>query len=337
MCETQEHQSSKIAYQQLTVHTIGGGGVEDLCSHIDDAVPCWALLRCEVPEAGLVDEKIVAIACHDINADKSLSAQVLQCLGRADATLRVAHGRELKEKLGKSLKGALDEATYPGNFELSVEQALSDVGSEMNTLNWLLLEPSKLDVHHAGSGGLDELKEWLSVDKVMFGVLRFSFPRTFSAPPIVKYLFIHWIGPKVSVVRRGQWNTKLEQASEKLRTSCDFAFRKTAYDLEDLVLGNLIEELGRVTCITSSDTRQLSVEWYREGLSAASSAIASQALVCPSDETVVIPSHQLHQCSSIPFLRESAQYAIDMVRAGRQWKWVLLTMAEYKIPSSGGA
>lgn len=286
----------------------------------------------------LPKKKIVAIACHGANVDQSLSAQVLSFLGRADVTLRSEHGDQLPSELRRALTSSKEK--QPRESEISVEQALSEVVSDLSSLNWILLEPTRLDLHHAGCGGLGELKEWLPNDKVMFGVLRFSFPRSDCAPPIVKYVFLHWIGPKVSVVRRGQWNSKLEQASSKMRTMCDFAFRKTAYDVADLVLTNLIDELARVTCITSSDTRQLSVDWYMEGLSAGVQAIESQlSSTTPSCTFAAAQEKQpQHNSTMIPFLRESAQHAINMVHEeGRQWKWVLFTMTEYNVPSSGGA
>merc|ERR1712048_71025 len=139
---------------------------------------------------------------------------------------------------------------------MSASEALRNVGQDLTSFNWALLEPTKVNLYHAGFGGLEEMKTYLASDKVLFGVLRFSFPRDCDAPPIVKFLFVHWIGSEASAVRRGQWNSKLEAAASAVRKACDFAFRKTAYIPEDLMLDGLIEELARVTCATSSDTRQ---------------------------------------------------------------------------------
>jgi hypothetical protein len=135
--------------------------------------------------------------------------------------------------------------------------------------NWALLEPTKLDLHMAGCGGLDEMKSWLLGDRVMFGVLRFVFPRSLGdGPPIVKYLFVHWIGSTVSPVRRGQWNSKLEEAMGVVRSYCDFAFKRTAHDAEDLDLSDLISELSRLTYDKECGSRKMSLEWYLEGLEA---------------------------------------------------------------------
>jgi len=232
------------------------------------------------------------------------------------------------------IPGNQERSTKTESCVLSAEPALSSVGKEMSSCNWVLLEPAKLELHKAGCGGLDELKENLPADQVMFGVLCFSFPRKWSpgAPPIVKCMFIHWIGPQVSVVRRGQWNSKLEQAASKVRQSCDFAFRKTAYSLDDLDLARLIHELGRVTCVTSSDTRQLSVSWYAEGVEIARKELALQQPTEAANDS----------CNDEP-LRQSVKHAIHTVReGGRHWKWVLLTFAECgsenkSSPFSGGA
>jgi len=353
MAEAQGAKHSMIAERQVTVHTIGSGGVEDLSNHIDDATLSWALLRCQARE-GTSHDKIVAVACHgaDMPAMEqkhmlSLSSHVLQYLGTADVTLCVKRGRQLPEQLSAALefgvsgddfigRVAKEDSMSAGSCGLDVDQALSAVGNKLSPYNWVLLEPTKLELHNTGCGGLDELQECLPADKVMFGVLRFSFPRDNGAPPIVKYLFIHWIGPKVSVVRRGQWNSKLEEAALRIRKFCDFSFRKTAYLLDDLNLPHLIQELGRVTCVTCSDTRQFSADWYFEGLQVAKQGIADQ----PTISLVAADSlcNAESQSHLKPVLRESAEHAVKIVREkGRQWKWVLFTVAACGSPSSGGA
>lgn len=165
---------------------------------------------------------------------------------------------------------------------------LEEVANPTGTCNWVLLVPDKLELLGAGCGGIAEMKQWLPPNKVLFGALRFTFPRQFDAPPIVKHAFLHWIGPEVSAVRRGQWNSKLADALSLLRKSCDFAFRTTAYSLEDLELQHLISELRRLTYDTTDDNarltylemddfdrRQISVAWYLEGLDVAREKVGS--------------------------------------------------------------
>merc|ERR1712232_251003 len=158
-------------------------------------------------------------------------------------------------------------------------KVLAEVSQPTGACNWVLLEAGRLELHHAGCDGLAGMKQWLTPNKVLFGVIRFTFPRQSDAPPIVKYVFIHWIGPEASAVRRGQWNSKLADAVSLLRKSCDFAFQTTAYGLEDLELDHLIKELLRLTYDTTDDNarltylgvadldrRQLSADWYLQGL-----------------------------------------------------------------------
>eukprot|EP00440_Ansanella_granifera_P032662 gb/GFBE01035434.1/.p1 GENE.gb/GFBE01035434.1/~~gb/GFBE01035434.1/.p1 ORF type:complete len:191 (+),score=45.28 gb/GFBE01035434.1/:1-573(+) len=155
-----------------------------------------------------------------------------------------------------------------------VEEALRSISQPAAVVNWALLEPTKLDLHKAGCGGLDEMKSWLLEDKVLFGVLRFVFPRGLGdGPPIVKHLFVHWIGATVSPVRRGQWNSKLEAAMGVVRSYCDFAFKRTAHDAEDLDLTDLISELARLTYDKECGSRKLSLEWYLEGLPATKACV----------------------------------------------------------------
>merc|ERR1711924_535194 len=122
-----------------------------------------------------------------------------------------------------------------------------------------------------------------------------------------------------------------------IRRSCDVAFRKTAYSADDLNLSSLIEELARVTCVISSDTRQFSVEWYLEGLGRGGELITQAAETEVSDAKHATLAKEVSPCHARPSLRESAAHAIKIVREqGRQWRWVLLAM-ECRAPFSGGA
>merc|ERR1711970_605717 len=68
-----------------------------------------------------------------------------------------------------------------------------------------------------------------------------------AAVPLAKYIFVHWVGPDVSVIRRGLWNAQLQWAVTQIGSCCAIAFRREALALNDLVLGELIEELKRKT------------------------------------------------------------------------------------------
>jgi len=153
------------------------------------------------------------------------------------------------------------------NPGVSKEDGLEALGTMSGKFNWMILEPKNLEVHDVGFGGIEELKESLDADNILFGLMRFTFPRE-KAPPIVKYLFIHWIGPEVSAVKRAQLNAKQKAAADEFRSVCSITFSKTAYTPDDLKLEELISDLKQITYDTAdSSDRELSVDWYREALS----------------------------------------------------------------------
>lgn len=341
------------ATQYVILPTFGSGGIDELCKHIDDAAPSWALLRIQTGSGASTRERIVTVAIQGVNTSAaesekldSLTSHIFEMLGDADVKLQVQRGQDLTEKLlvasdfEKVEGGCCEEpsrvhyATKAVESKESADSALTSVCADLSSHNWALLEPTDLALYRAGCGGLDELKEWLPADKVLFGILRFSFPREDCAPPIVKHMFIHWIGQNVSVIRRGQWNSKLENAVSVIRKTCDFAFRKTAYVLGDLALEDLVAELARVTCAASSDTRQLSAAWYLEGLQTSRQDCLESGNFSRVDSG--------HTCETLAreriFLPESAKRAISKVRDGDcHWRWIHLKVAEGKVPSSGGA
>jgi hypothetical protein len=349
------------AAQHVVLPTFGNGGADELSRHIDDAAPSWALLRHQVGTGAAASERIVRVAIHGADMPavehekaQSLSLRILPMLGVADVTLQLQRGQELNEALSAALdsnrfdegclqRSSAGQARNTVRCDLSADDAVKDVGNDLASYNWALIEPTNLELFKAGFGGLEELKDWLPADRVMFGVLRFSFPRDYYAAPIVKHLFIHWIGKRVSPVRRGQWNSKLDQAVSNMRRTCDLTFRKTAYALEDLELSELISELARVTCATSSDTRQLSVDWYLEGLQVSRQAEADQPPVPKhgrqnTSASRIEETHHTSPSESVIFMPESAKRAISKVREGGcHWQWIHLKIAEGMTPFSGGA
>jgi len=63
-------------------------------------------------------------------------------------------------------------------------------------------------------------------------------------------VFVHWVGPKVSTVKRGQFNSKRGAAEAQVRASCaGLTFTKEVHELEDLNLEELIQELKRLSIV----------------------------------------------------------------------------------------
>lgn len=202
---------------------------------------------------------------------------------------------------------------------VTAKACLEAVGGTQGPWNWVLLEPTKLELHNGGYGGLEEMKQHLDVTKVLFGLIRFSFGKSEAAcgtafvPANVKHVFVHYVGNKVPVVRRGQWNAKQNEADKEVRTVCVPLFRKEAHSADDLTLEDMISEVKRLALSTQASEEEsniISVEeclkaWEAEKLERLSGGTSSSA------DDAEMPE---------------ADTAIETVRAvGGMWNWTLLT------------
>lgn len=133
--------------------------------------------------------------------------------------------------------------TSKSKVEVTLTDALQAVATQNGTFNWVIMEPVKLGLHNAGCGGFEEMKDWLEPDKVMFCVFRVSFDATGA----FKHVFVHWIGPSVSTVKCGQWNSKVPQAEEIVRSRMSVNLKKTAHNLDEMDLAEVMNELRRLT------------------------------------------------------------------------------------------
>jgi hypothetical protein len=185
--------------------------------------------------------------------------------------------------------------------EMNLDTVLDAIGTEQGILNWALLDPVKLNLHASGTDGLEEMTKHLAEDRVLFGVLRLSFasgsdqhPRSrlekrlerhhstpyfaeadspsrgTKAPRITRHIFVHWVGPRVSAVRRGQWNARCPQAMSQVAAHCAVIQRRTAHGLNDLRLEDIVEDLRRLSALGAADDTlglsRISVDGYHAGL-----------------------------------------------------------------------
>jgi len=202
----------------------------------------------------------------------------------------------------------------------TARECLEAVGGTQGQWNWVLLEPTKLELHNAGYGGLDELKQHLDVTKVLFGLIRFSFGKSEAAcgtafvPANVKHVFIHYVGNKVPVVRRGQWNAKQNEAEKEVRTVCVPLFRKEAHSGDELALEEMIKEVKRLALSTQAseeESNMISVEECLKAWDAEKQENSGGATSSSADDDAEMPE---------------AKTAIDTVRAiGGMWNWTLLS------------
>lgn len=194
---------------------------------------------------------------------ESVCQRVLPLFGADDLGNYSASG--LQEEYAKMLDSMQSEAQQKNEIVpkgvkmFSTSEALRAVGEDRGNCNWVLLDPANHELFSTGDHGLDEMKRHLQDDKVLFGVLRLSFanarqqsPRHGCAQasvvaPLTKYVFVHWVGSQVSIVKRGRLNAQLHWAVGQVSSCCAVAFRREAFSLNDLRLEDLIEELRRKT------------------------------------------------------------------------------------------
>jgi len=267
--------------------------------------------------------------------------------------------------LGKERVTARD---HPGRW-VTAGEALRAVGDSEGPYNWALLDPVNLELHNAGGGGLEEMKTWLVDDKVLFGALRLDFAQAVkrtersttrsldsqimaaseqgggagsvsglgakAAPTLTKNVFIHWVGPGVRAVKRGQWNAQRQDAEKSVSKLCAITLRWEAHSLDDVNLPEMIKEIRRLTVIDAcvADAMgfdQISVEAYLAGLDDKASR-GRQRLDSEAD------------CKE-----EDRGCDLDLVEVVRtvrsptgEWNWVLLGMrrpsAADMSPEMGGA
>lgn len=235
----------------------------------------------------------------------------------------------LQEEYARMLVAMQSEVEAPQKCEeivqkdetLSIADALRAVGEDRGSCNWLLLDPSNRQLFGYGHKGLEEMKECFQDNKVLFGVVRLTFghagqesPRkgrkqASSVAPLTKYVFVHWVGSKVSIVQRGKLNAQLQWALGHMNSCCAIAFRREAFCLGDLNLKDLIEELKRRT--GGALALRMSCAGHVASLQEEIRAKQESVQPCP------IPAKSQEK---IPNLED----AISVVRArSGSWNWVL--------------
>jgi len=154
----------------------------------------------------------------------------------------------------------------------SSDDALCEVGKESGVCNWMLIDADGFGLHGAGHGGIEEMTSHLADDKVMFGVLRLSFSvssqqlkkaaQGFSAflasdgsnrSKYIAYVFLHWVGPAVSAVRRGLFNAKRQKAVAMAKKHCSLAVQWRANSIEDVSIDAIVSDLRNIKALGAAD------------------------------------------------------------------------------------
>jgi len=154
----------------------------------------------------------------------------------------------------------------------SSDDALHEVGKDDGACNWTLINADGFGMHGAGRGGIREMTSCLDDDKVLFGVLRLSFNvnsqhsrkaspgfSTFgttdacSRSKSVCHVFIHWVGPAVSAVRRGLLNAKCVKAVAMAKKHCTLTVQRRASSVEEVRLEDIVDDLRYLKALGAAD------------------------------------------------------------------------------------
>ncbi|KAK7226987.1 hypothetical protein V2G26_014990 [Clonostachys chloroleuca] len=126
-----------------------------------------------------------------------------------------------------------------------IQRALESVQSHNNPDGWFLLSSAgdrsnKLVLFAEGKNGLDELKDKLVDDQVLYGYQRIEYNNDTESKR-VKFVVIVWIGPEVKVMRRARVSVEKGGVIEKLGPHGTV----DASDRGDIVRDDLVKQLRK--------------------------------------------------------------------------------------------
>mmetsp|Transcript_34480 Transcript_34480/g.68056 ORF Transcript_34480/g.68056 Transcript_34480/m.68056 type:complete len:311 (+) Transcript_34480:74-1006(+) len=197
-------------------------------------------------------------------------------LQRVEGVLQQAHDTSMTaEVLHQRLVAVVNqEKAIPTvvPFGASSDDALREVGKDGGACNWTLIDADGFKLHGAGRGGIEEMTSHLAHDKVLFGVLRLSFSvsnqhlkkvaqgfSVFGASDgsnrskYVAHVFLHWVGPAVSAVRRGLFNAKCPKAVAMAEKHCSLAVQRRANCIKDVSIDNIVNDLKQTKALGAAD------------------------------------------------------------------------------------
>jgi len=221
--------------------------------------------------------------------------------------------------------------------DVPIDKVLTAVADQKGEFNWAILEPTKLALHNAGCGGFEEMKDWFEPNKVMFGVIRVS-----VGAGISKQVFIHWIGPEASTVKKGQWNSKVPAAQEKIRGFLSINHSMTAHGIEDLDLAEMMKELKMLTYGTEEfEAKEKDVSALKEHhleevdavrghvkqvMADITRAESSRKIIeePPKEEHEIEVDEDEEEAEEEVYVPPLAEAMSDLRKKDGQWNWVLL-------------
>ena len=175
----------------------------------------------------------------------------------------------IESQMEKTDEGKIGTATELGmdphdDFMSILEQVRAD----QSKFNWILANPNPRNpsFHEAGTGSLPEMRDYLDSEKVLYGLVRMSFGS--GRFRRTKWVFIHWSGPKVPMVKRGQWNSVSHAMDQLLSTYGRYHLEMTSVThQEDTDPPNVIEKIKEIIVSDGDDDEDMfSLGAYLEAL-----------------------------------------------------------------------
>lgn len=130
-----------------------------------------------------------------------------------------------------------------GNDAVRCAEMVRDI---KGPFNWILVKPNPktLTLHNAGGGSVEEMRNWLPDDEVLYGLVRMGFGtgrfrRTY-------WWLVHWTPDNVSAVKRGKANSCKGSMQERLSP---VSLTITASHLDDITLPVVIANLKRTVVV----------------------------------------------------------------------------------------
>eukprot|EP01129_Flabellula_baltica_P009509 TRINITY_DN3894_c0_g1_i3.p1 TRINITY_DN3894_c0_g1~~TRINITY_DN3894_c0_g1_i3.p1 ORF type:complete len:116 (-),score=30.08 TRINITY_DN3894_c0_g1_i3:174-491(-) len=89
-----------------------------------------------------------------------------------------------------------------------ISMAISDMlPNNENTGTWILAgyeEGNMIEIREIGHGGVDELRNHLKDDEIMYLIIRVPASMGHSAEGTIRDVYINWVGPDVKTIERAR-------------------------------------------------------------------------------------------------------------------------------------
>jgi hypothetical protein len=216
----------------------GHGGLEDLVEALDEERVIFGMMKFSLGDGMFAREKFVYLHFNGADCkgmkkakDNSKKEPTVKAMGGAHTEMNFERKEDIsiegivdhclrylvidggtynkaqmqeiiEQQMEKQETGKIGTATELGmdpsdDFMAILEQVRSEGGK----FNWILAnpEPGRPSFHEAGTGSLPEMRQYLHPELVLYGLVRMAFGS--GRFRRYKWVFIHWSGPSVPMVR----------------------------------------------------------------------------------------------------------------------------------------